>query len=100
MPWKVIKTEQLAKELGVDIETIKAKHELIRKIKKIRQDNNLTQEDLAKLINKTQSYVAKVESGLGTSNFSFDVLLGILKTLGYDYKITTKKVSSPGVLAA
>lgn len=100
MPWETIDTENFARKLGVDIDTINAKHELIDKIKRARKRHGLTQNDVGRLIGKSQSYIAKIESGLATRNFSFDVLLGILKKLGYNYKITTKQVSEPEILAA
>jgi len=100
MPWNTIDTEKFARKLGVDVDTINAKHELIDKIKKARTKHGLTQGDLSALIGKSQSYIAKIESGIATRNFSFDVLLGILKKLGFDFKITTKKVSDPDSLAA
>ena len=93
MPWKTIDTREFAKRLGIDMDTIDAKHELMLKIRDIRKKQGLTQKDLGDLIGKSQSYVAKVESGVGNRNFSFDVLFGILKKLGYRYKITTHKIS-------
>ncbi len=100
MPWVTISQEELAAELGIDYETVKAKHDLISKIVKTRKKYNLTQQDLANMVGKSQSYIAKIESGIGTKNFSFDVLLNILSALGYEYKITTKKVSEPDSLVA
>lgn len=41
----------------------------------------------------TQSRIAQVESGVGTSKVTFDVLLGILGVLGYDFKILPKKTA-------
>jgi transcriptional regulator with XRE-family HTH domain len=37
--------------------------ELIRKLKQIRLKANLRQEDVAKILHRTQSYVSKLESG-------------------------------------
>ena len=100
MPWETISLEQLAAKMGVDFETIKAKHELIEKIIGTRKKYSLTQEDLANMIGKSQSYIAKIESGIKTKNVSFETLFKILSALGYNYKITTKKVSEPESLAA
>ena len=93
MPWKEISTEKLAKQLGVNYAEIKARQDLIRKIKTGREKAKLTQEDLAKMVGKSQSWIAKVESGLGTKNVSFDVLFQLLSALGYDFKITTRKAA-------
>lgn len=100
MPWKTIDHNKLAKKHGIDLETIKVKHALIEEIKRGRLKAKLSQNDLAKLIGKTQSFIAKIESGLGTKNFSFDLLLEILKALGYKYKITTKQANKNEKLVA
>ena len=100
MPWKKIDTEKFAKELGIDIETIKAKHELIDKIKKARAKQGLTQQDLASKMRRSQSWIAKIESGVGTRNVSFELLFQILAVLGYRCKISTRKVSDPETMAA
>ncbi len=100
MPWKKIETKELAKRLNVDYETIEVKQDLIDKIKKTRKKYDLTQQDLAKALGKSQSWLAKVESGIGTRNVSFELLFKILGVLGYHCKVTTKKVSEPEDLAA
>lgn len=93
MPWKEIPTEKLAEQLGVNYAEIKAKQELVRKIKAAREKAKLTQEELANMVGKSQSWIAKVESGVGTKNVSFDVLFQLLSALGYDFKITTRKAA-------
>ncbi|MCC6220322.1 MAG: helix-turn-helix domain-containing protein [Deltaproteobacteria bacterium] len=100
MPWEKLNLEELAEKLGIDYSEVRAKHDLVRKIKAARKKHSLTQEDLAKMLGKSQSWIAKVESGLGTKNISFETLLKILSMLGYDYKIVTKKVSNPEKVAA
>ena len=35
--------------------------------------------------------IAQIESGVGTSKVTFDVLLNILNFLGYDFKVSLKK---------
>ena len=91
MGFETITTKKLAKELGVDYIELKAKHTLIDKIIKARKRKKLTQEDLAKMIGKSQSWIAKVESGIGTKRVTFETLFKILSALGYEYKISTKK---------
>jgi len=100
MPYKTIDHHKLAKKHGIDLETIKLKQELIQKIILAREKKNLTQADLAKLLGKTQSYVAKIESGLGTRNFSLDLLLDVLNKLGIRCKITTTDMVPSKKLAA
>ncbi len=36
---------------------------LVSKLRKAREDSNLDQADVAKLLGKTQSYLSKIESG-------------------------------------
>ena len=99
MSWETLDLKEVAKKPGIDYSEIRAKHELITRIKSARKKHNLTQEDLAELLGKTQSWIAKVENGIGTKNVSFEALFKILFTLGYDYKITTKKISEPQQIA-
>ena len=91
MSWKTISTKKLAKELGIDHAEIKAKHDLIKKIRNARKKRKLTQEDLGDMLGKTQSWIAKVESGIGTKRVTFETLFKILSALGYDYKISTRR---------
>ena len=91
MGWQALTTKKLAKELGIDFAELKAKHALVEKIIKARNRKKLTQEDLANMIGKSQSWIAKVESGIGTKRVTFETLFKILSALGYDYKISTKK---------
>jgi len=91
MGFETITTKKLAKELGVDYIELKAKHTLIEKIIKVRKSKKLTQEDLAKMRGKSQSWIAKVESGLAMKKVTFETLFKILSALGYEYKISTKK---------
>ena len=100
MPWETLELESLAEKLGLDYAEVKAKHELISKIKAVRNKHGITQVELAERLGKTQSWIAKVENGIGTKNVSFEVLFRILSILGYDYKITTRKVSDPESAAA
>jgi transcriptional regulator with XRE-family HTH domain len=91
MGWETITTKKVAKELGVDFIELQAKHTLIEKIVKARTRKKLTQEQLVELIGKSQSWIAKVESGIGTKRVTFETLFKILFALGYEYKISTKK---------
>lgn len=60
---------------------------------KTRKKQKISQVALAKKMGVTQSRIAQVESGVGTSKVTFDVLLGILGVLGYDFKILPKKTA-------
>lgn len=49
----------------------------------IRRQKGLTQEDFAELMDKSWSYVAKLETG--TQNFSVGKLIDIAEYLGVDF---------------
>ena len=55
-----------------------------RNIARIRKEKGLTQEDFAELMDKSWSYVAKLETG--AQNFSVGKLIDIAEYLNVDYK--------------
>lgn len=93
MAWKEINTEELAKSLGINASEVREKQKLIQLIVKVRKEQKTSQAALAKKAGVTQSRIAQIESGVGTSKVSFDVLLNILTLLGYDFKILPKKAA-------
>lgn len=93
MAWKEISVEKMAASLGVSIDEVRAKQELMHLIVKARKDKNLSQQDLAKKMGVTQGRIAQIESGVGTAKVSFDVLLNILAVLGFRFRILTKKAA-------
>ncbi len=93
MPWKTVTAAEFAKAHGLDIREIKEKQHLMLLIAKERKSRGMTQAALAKKIGVTQGRIAQIESGIGTSRTSFDVLLGLLTKLGYQFKIVTKKAA-------
>lgn len=93
MAWKEMSVEEIAKSLGVSIGEVRAKQDLIQLILKLRKLKKLSQHDLAKKVGVTQGRIAQIESGVGTSQISFDVLLNILSALGYGFKIIPKKAA-------
>ena len=93
MPWKEVSMESLAKSLGVNLAEVREKQRLIDLIIKVRKARRLSQSALAKRIGVTQSRIAQIESGIGTSNVSFDVLLNILVELGYEFRVVAKKAA-------
>lgn len=100
MAWKEVSAKQLAQQLGIDYAEVKAKHELINRIKDARESLGLTQQAVAEKVGKSQGYLARIERGVGTKNISFDVLLRILNKLGYNYTIVVKQTSKRRSLAA
>ena len=93
MPWKEMSVDELAKSLGVNANEVREKQRLILQIVKTRKALKLSQTTLAKKVGVTQSRIAQIESGIGTSKISFDVLLNILTSLGFDFKIVSRKAA-------
>lgn len=93
MAWKETSLSTLAKSLGVSLIEIRQKQKLIDLIIKTRREKRVSQATLAKKVGVTQSRIAQIESGIGTSTITFDVLFRVLQTLGYEYKIMPRKVA-------
>lgn len=93
MAWKEMSIDEIAKNLGVDVAEIRAKQELVQRIVKARQAKGLSQAALAKKVGVSQGRIAQIESGIGTANVTFDVLLHILLVLDYTFKIVTRKAA-------
>ena len=93
MAWNTMSVEKLAKSLDVSVIEIREKQRLIRLILEARKIRKLSQAVLAKKLGVTQGRIAQIESGIGTSNITFDVLFNILTILGYDLKIVARKAA-------
>ena len=93
MAWKELSLPELADSLGVSLSEVREKQRLIDQIVKVRRSRRLSQAALAKKLGLSQSRIAQIESGVGTSTISFDVLLSILVTLGYEFKVVTKEAA-------
>lgn len=93
MSWKEMSVEQVAKLLGANIAEVREKQRLIQTIVKVRKKKKLSQVALAKKIGVSQARIAQIESGIGTSRVTFDILFNILTELGYDYRVVTKEAA-------
>lgn len=93
MPWKEVDIEQLAKSLGANLSEVREKQRLIELIIKIRKTKKLSQAALAKKLDVSQARIAQIESGIGTSQITFDVIFSILTALGYDYRVVTHRAA-------
>lgn len=93
MSWKEMSTEELASNLGVNFAEAREKQKLMKLIEKTRKQLKLSQAALAKKVGVTQSRIAQIESGVGTAKVTFDVLLQVLSTLGFDYKVLPKRAA-------
>ncbi len=92
MPWKKVDIDEWAEELGVNINELRQKEQLIEKIVKSRKGVNLTQGQLAEMVGVSQPRIAQIENRTKIGKISFDVLFNILGVLGHDIRITTRKV--------
>ncbi len=93
MAWKKTSIEKIAESLGIDVSEVREKQNLIRLIIKARKNQGISQAVLAKKVGVTQGRIAQIESGIGTSRISFDVLLNTLTMLGYQFRIISKKAA-------
>jgi DNA-binding XRE family transcriptional regulator len=93
MAWKETTIEEVAKSLGVSITEVREKQHLMDLIVKARKKAGMSQAALARKVGVTQGRIAQIESGIGTSKVTFDVLLHILEILGYDFKVVSRKVA-------
>lgn len=93
MAWQELSLPELADSLGVSLSEVREKQRLIDQIIKVRRSRRLSQAALAKKLGLSQSRIAQIESGVGTSTISFDVLVSILVTLGYEFKVVTKEAA-------
>ena len=92
MSWEKVDIEQSAEELGVNINELRQKEQLIEKIVRSRKRFGLTQGQLAEMVGVSQPRIAQIENRTTIGKISFDVLFNILGVLGHDFKITTRKV--------
>lgn len=91
MPFKNIDLAVLAKQLNVNEADVREKQRLIERIVKLRKQMSLSQADLAKRMNVSQSRIAQIESGIGTSKISFDVLFHVINHLGFSCEVRLRK---------
>ncbi len=102
MPWEGLDIEQWAKERGVNLEELREKEKLIKQIVEARKKLSLTQSELAQKIGVSQSRISQIESRIKVDKLSFDILISILRKLGYKVSINAKKSANSvfGDLAA
>lgn len=88
-----------AKELGkflglsdLDMELVQQKKKLIEKLKKARNDQEISQAELAKMVKTKQPAIARMESGL-VSEVSFDFLAKVALVLGVSFTFKSAKAA-------
>lgn len=85
--------EELAESLKVNLSEVREKQKLIALIVKERKAIKMSQATLAKKVGVTQGRIAQIESGVGTSKVTFDILLNVLLALGFDFKISARRAA-------
>jgi transcriptional regulator with XRE-family HTH domain len=93
MAWKEINTDELAAKFGINAAEAREKQKLMLLIAKTRKEQKLSQTLLAKKVGVSQSRIAQIETGVGTSKTSFDVLFKVLSILGFEFKILPKRAA-------
>ncbi|MDH4469089.1 MAG: helix-turn-helix transcriptional regulator [Bacteriovoracaceae bacterium] len=76
----------------LDMELIQQKKRLIGKLKKARIDQELTQTELAQMVQTKQPSIARMESGL-VSEISFDFLAKVALALDVSFIFRRDKVA-------
>ena len=85
--------DEMALSLGVDTREAREKHRLIELIIKTRKEKKISQTNLAKKIGVTQGRIAQIESRIGVSKVTFEILFGLLRELGFELRVVAKKVA-------
>ena len=84
--FEVIKEKLLKEdEFKYEYEKLKTRYEVISQIIEARSEQNITQEELAKMVGTQKSNISRLESG--TYNPSLDFLIKIAKCLGKEVKV-------------
>lgn len=94
------KTFKSAKDFGaflglsdLDMELVNQKKKLIAKLKKARTDQELSQAELAKMVQTKQPAIARMESGF-VSEVSFDFLAKVALVLGVSFTFKSAKAAA------
>ncbi len=90
--WQVGSTSDFLKLSPEEEAYIELKLALCNKLKQLRTKNHLTQNDVAKLINSSQSRVAKMEAG--DPSVSIDLVIKTLLSTGATNKDLAKVIAS------
>lgn len=76
----------------LDMELVDQKKKLIEKLKKARNDQEISQAQLAKMVKTKQPAIARMESGL-VSEVSFDFLAKVALVLGVSFTFKSAKAA-------
>ncbi|MBI4827761.1 MAG: helix-turn-helix transcriptional regulator [Nitrospinae bacterium] len=87
MPWKDVDIEQAAQNAGINTAEVRAKQQLMALIAEARKAAGITQTELGRRVGVSQGRIAQIESGIGTSKVTFDVLFHLLTALGKECRV-------------
>ncbi|MBM2830564.1 MAG: transcriptional regulator [Gammaproteobacteria bacterium] len=90
--WKIGSTTDLLKLTAEEEAYIDLKLSLSESLKNRRQDKNMSQSELARLIQSSQSRIAKMEAG--DPSVSMDLLVKSLLALGASKKDVAKAIAA------
>lgn len=76
----------------LDMELVGQKKKLIEKLKKARNDQEISQAELAKMVQTKQPAIARMESGL-VSEISLDFLAKVALVLGVSFTFRSAKAA-------
>ena len=96
--WKVDNTAEFLELSSQELGYIELKLTLSQNLKKQRQQNKLTQDELGKLLRSSQSRVAKMEAGDPT--VTLDLLIRSLLALGVSKKNLAKMIEQQPAMRA
>jgi predicted transcriptional regulator len=94
--WKVGTVQEFLGLSDEDMALIELKRSLIRMLKETREANKVTQRALARMIQSSQSRVAKIEGA--SSDVSLDLIVKALFALGVTPKKLAKFVATDTLL--
>lgn len=90
--WKIGSVKEFLGLSDVESSYIELKIKLSANLKKLRTEQNITQVELAKILNSSQSRVAKIETG--DPSVSLDLIIKSLLALGTTYKEIARAIYS------
>jgi predicted transcriptional regulator len=90
--WKIGDTREFLKLSDEEIALINIKQKLMQLVRKTREDQKLTQLALAKLLESSQSRIAKLESC--SANVSLDLIVRALLVMGVSNRKVGKVIGS------
>lgn len=90
--WRVSSAQEFLGLSDHDMELIELKRSLMQMVRETRRTNKITQIALAKLLESSQSRVAKIESA--SPDVSLDLILKALFAMGVSPKRIGKVISS------